>query len=88
MASPHVTGAAALAPAANPGASPAAIASFLVGNATPNRIGSVGSGSPNLLLYSLAGGAGRNRFSSRSPCQVDFRRCRTVRRKAGGPMPR
>ena len=57
MASPHVTGAAALVAAANPGASPAAIASFLVGKATPNRVGSAGSGSPNLLLYSLASGA-------------------------------
>ncbi len=56
MASPHVTGAAALAVQANPGATPTAIGWFLVSSATPNRIGSVGSGSPNLLLYSLATG--------------------------------
>jgi subtilisin family serine protease len=57
MASPHVTGVAALVRAANPTASPAAVSSFLVGNATANRITSVGSGSPNLLVYSLAGGS-------------------------------
>lgn len=56
MASPHVTGAAALAVQANPGATPTAIGWFLVSSATPNRIGSVGSGSPNLLLYSVATG--------------------------------
>lgn len=56
MASPHVTGAAALALQANPGATPTAIGWFLVSSATPNRIGSVGSGSPNLLLYSVGPG--------------------------------
>lgn len=56
MASPHVTGVAALAAQANPGASPAAIASFIVANATSNRLASVGTGSPNLLLYSLGTG--------------------------------
>lgn len=54
MASPHVTGVAALVAQANPGASPAAIAAFLVAHATSGRLSSVGSGSPNLLLYSLA----------------------------------
>ena len=57
MATPHVAGAAALALAANPSASPAAVTSFLIANATPNRISSAGTGSPNLLLYSLAAGA-------------------------------
>jgi hypothetical protein len=56
MASPHVTGAAALVAQANPGATPAAIGWFLVSNATPNRLSSAGSGSPNLLLYSVATG--------------------------------
>ncbi len=56
MASPHVTGVAALALAANPAASPAAVATFLSANATANRLSSLGTGSPNLLVYSLAGG--------------------------------
>lgn len=59
MASPHVAGAAALALAANPGASPAAIASAIVSGATANRLvsASLGKGSPNLLVYSVAGNA-------------------------------
>lgn len=59
MSSPHVAGAAALALAANPGASPGAIASLLVSGATANRLvaASIGTGSPNLLLYSLGGSA-------------------------------
>lgn len=57
MATPHVTGVAVLALAANPAASPAAVTSFLTVNATPNRLSAIGSGSPNLLLYSLAAGS-------------------------------
>jgi subtilisin family serine protease len=57
MASPHVAGVAALTLQANPTASPAAVAASLTSNATPNRLTGVGTGSPNLLLYSLAGGA-------------------------------
>jgi len=56
MATPHVTGAAALALETNPGASPAAVTSFLLAHATPNRLSSIGTGSPNLLLYSLGSG--------------------------------
>ena len=54
MASPHVAGVAALALQANPGVTPQVVASILSANATPNVISSVGSGSPNLLVYSLA----------------------------------
>lgn len=57
MATPHVTGAAALALAANTTASPAAVTSFLISNATPNRLTALGTGSPNLLVYSRAAGA-------------------------------
>lgn len=57
MATPHVTGIAALALAANPTASPAAVTSFLTGNATVGRLSAIGTGSPNLLAYSLAAGA-------------------------------
>lgn len=56
MASPHMAGAVALVSQANPTASPAAVGGFLVTNATANRLSSVGAGSPNLLLYSLATG--------------------------------
>ena len=55
MATPHVTGAAALAVQANPGASPAAIASLLVTTASLNKVSVPGTGSPNLLLYSMVG---------------------------------
>jgi subtilisin family serine protease len=55
MASPHVAGVAALYLDENPGASPAAVASAIIGSATPNKVTSAGTGSPNLLLYSLGG---------------------------------
>nr|WP_269327034.1 S8 family peptidase [Kineosporia mesophila] len=51
MASPHVAGAAALYLQANPGATPASVASALTGNATSGALSSVPSGTPNLLLY-------------------------------------
>ncbi len=51
MASPHVCGAAALYLQGNPTASPAQVASALTTNATPGKVGSPGTGSPNLLLY-------------------------------------
>jgi subtilisin family serine protease len=56
MATPHVAGVAALTLAANPSATPAAVANHLVTVATVNRLTSVGTGSPNLLLYSLGTG--------------------------------
>jgi aqualysin 1 len=57
MATPHVTGVAALALQANPSASPLAVTDFLLDNATLNRLASLGSGSPNRLLYSVGAGA-------------------------------
>jgi subtilisin family serine protease len=57
MASPHVAGIAALTLQANPTASPAAVAASITSNATPNRLTSIGTGSPNLLAYSMAGNA-------------------------------
>jgi subtilisin family serine protease len=56
MASPHVAGVAALVSETNPTASPSAIAAFLVSTATTDLLASVGTGSPNLLLYSLGTG--------------------------------
>lgn len=65
MATPHVTGAAALVAQANSGASPATIASLLTTTATSGRVGSAGTGSPNLLLYTLGSDS-----STPAPSQV------------------
>ena len=51
MASPHVAGAIALVLEDNPTASPSAVFNYLRDTATTNRLSSVGSGSPNRLLY-------------------------------------
>ncbi len=56
MASPHTAGVAALYLQGNPGASPATVRNALVNGASANRLSSIGSGSPNLLLYSLLTG--------------------------------
>jgi subtilisin family serine protease len=53
MATPHVAGAAALYLQAYPSASPATVASALVGGATPDKVTSPGNGSPNRLLFTL-----------------------------------
>jgi subtilisin family serine protease len=51
MATPHVTGSAALYLEKNPGAAPAAVATALTANATAGVVRNGGTGSPNLLLY-------------------------------------
>ena len=53
MATPHVAGVAALYLAVNPLASPSAVHTAVVNNATANKVTGAGSGSPNRLLYSL-----------------------------------
>ena len=53
MASPHVAGAAALYKQANSSASPSTIRNALVNNSTTGRLTSIGTGSPNRLLYTL-----------------------------------
>ena len=58
MASPHVAGVAALYLENNPSDAPAAVGEAIVGDATPDVLSDVGSGSPNLLLYSLLDGEG------------------------------
>jgi serine protease len=57
MASPHVAGVAALYLATHPSASPSAVHTAIVDNASTNRLSSIGTGSPNRLLYSIFGGA-------------------------------
>jgi hypothetical protein len=52
MATPHVVGVAALFLSTQPVATmPAAVRDALVASASPNRVGSAGTGSPNLLLF-------------------------------------
>ncbi|MEU9013287.1 S8 family peptidase [Streptomyces sp. NPDC048479] len=51
MATPHVTGAAALYLAANKAATPAQVSAALASAATSGVVGSPGTGSPNRLLY-------------------------------------
>jgi subtilisin family serine protease len=51
MATPHVTGAAALYLETNPTASPATVAAGLINNATTGVVKNAGSGTPNRLLY-------------------------------------
>ncbi|MCI0580727.1 MAG: S8 family peptidase [Chloroflexi bacterium] len=57
MATPHVAGGAALYLQTNPGASPSTVRNAIVNNATSGRLSSIGSGSPNLLLYTIFGGS-------------------------------
>jgi subtilisin family serine protease len=56
MATPHVVGAAALYLADHPTATPADVQAAMKANATPNKIGNPGTGSPNLLLFTGSGG--------------------------------
>ena len=51
MATPHVAGGIALYLSAHPDATPADVATALVGAATPDKVGDPGTGSPNKLLY-------------------------------------
>ncbi|MEV4262346.1 S8 family peptidase [Kribbella sp. NPDC049584] len=51
MATPHVTGGIALYLAGHPDATPADVATALVGNSTPDKVGDPGDASPNKLLY-------------------------------------
>ena len=55
MATPHVAGAAALYLANDPAATPSTVHAALVNNASVNKLSSIGTGSPNRLLYTLFG---------------------------------
>jgi subtilisin family serine protease len=57
MATAHTTGVAALFLEMNPGASPASVGAAIRNSATTNHVTNAGTGSPNLLLYSLLAGA-------------------------------
>ncbi|WP_183096264.1 S8 family peptidase, partial [Nocardioides stalactiti] len=56
MATPHVTGAAALYLQNHASASPATVSSWLTSNATTGKVTNPGTGSPNRLLHTLEGG--------------------------------
>jgi subtilisin family serine protease len=56
MATPHVTGAAALYLQTHTSASPSSVSSWLTANATTGKVTNPGTGSPNRLLYTLDGG--------------------------------
>jgi aqualysin 1 len=58
MATPHVAGVAALVLQGNPNASPATVTQAIESNASLNKVTSAGTGSPNLLLYSVFSGSG------------------------------
>lgn len=69
MASPHVAGVAALILQGSPGASPSSVANTITSNATTGKVGSAGTGSPNLLLYMAfigGGGGGGNQSPTAS----------------------
>ena len=73
MATPHVTGTAALYLETNPSASPSAVASAIVSSATSGVVASAGTGSPNMLLYAAltpesGGGGGGGGGSGGPPC--------------------
>ncbi|WP_376696830.1 S8 family serine peptidase [Wenzhouxiangella sp. EGI_FJ10305] len=57
MASPHVAGIAALYLADNSGATPTQVENAIYDSGTSGRLSSIGSGSPNLLAYSLFDGS-------------------------------
>lgn len=70
MASPHVAGVAALYLAENPALSPTQLTNLLVSRASSGKVGDAKTGSPNKLLYSLAGddgGCGNDCPSDDSP---------------------
>lgn len=58
MAAPHVAGAAALVLVAGVARTPAEVTAAIKAQATPNKVGSAGRGSPNLLLYTGADSGG------------------------------
>jgi subtilisin family serine protease len=72
MATPHVTGAAALVLQGSPSASPASVASTLTSTATTGVVGNAGSGSPNRLLYTSPPGSPTPEPPPTSGCGTSF----------------
>jgi hypothetical protein len=78
MAAPHVAGVAALYLERNPNATPAAVASALVGGASSGKVTSLGSGSPNLLLNASFVGSGSPRAPNAAPVAKFTWSCATL----------
>jgi subtilisin family serine protease len=70
MATPHVTGSAALYLSDHLGSSPATVTAGLVAAATPNKVTNPGSGSPNLLDYVGTGSGGGGGTTPPPPATV------------------
>ncbi len=74
MATPHVTGVTAFYLQGNPSATPATVSAAITSTATPGVLSNVGTGSPNLLLYSgltpPSGGGGGGSPSCTNPTQT------------------
>jgi hypothetical protein len=70
MAAPHVAGVAALFLNTSPNATPAQVETAITSNATTGVLSSIGSGSPNTLLYSLIAGPAGNPPASASNLSV------------------
>lgn len=82
MATPHVTGVAALVLQGNPSATPAAVTNAILSGATPNHVINAGTGSPNLLLNSL--GATGTPVSEPSVATVAFKSMSGSATRSGG----
>jgi subtilisin family serine protease len=67
MASPHAAGAAAVLLSQNPSLTPAQVAATLAANATAGVITAAGTGTPNRLLYSVAGTVGAPTVTALTP---------------------
>lgn len=72
MASPHVAGVAALVLQGSPAATPAAVTQAITSNASGGKVGSAGTGSPNLLLYSAFAGSGGGEPPGNLPPSASF----------------
>ncbi len=70
MATPHVVGVAALYLQSNPSASAATVRNALVSNGTANKVTSPGTGSPNVLLYSIFGAAAPTNTPTRTSTPI------------------
>ncbi|OLB81470.1 MAG: hypothetical protein AUI14_03280 [Actinobacteria bacterium 13_2_20CM_2_71_6] len=68
MATPHVSGAAALILAEHPDNTPAQVTQVLLDNATTGRVGQAGAGTPNRLLYVTGGGTDPAPVAAAAPC--------------------
>ena len=84
MASPHVAGVAALYLDQNGHQAPSTVRNAIVNNGTTNVVTSAGTGSPNVLLYSLFGGGGPTPTPTPNPTPTPPPSCTTELASNGG----